>query len=132
MNFLDGELERLESDRAAVVVHGETFEWNIAGVRRGPTGESVTVGFRPETMSLADGDTEKSADLGGEVSLLERIGDRLLAYVAGPEEEIRLTVDASDDISEGERLPIHIAKTICTSSTAAPASWSPGASERSR
>ncbi len=105
MNFLDGELLELDGE-ARVSVYGETFDFPVEDVRREPTSDAVTVGFRPEVTSLAE--DGKSADVQGEVTLLERIGDRLLAYVDGPEDEIRLTVDAGDDIVEGERAAIHV------------------------
>lgn len=108
MNFLTGELLNLDGNETTVSIQGKEFSWNIEGVRREPSSDTVSVGFRPEATSLAD--DEASADIQGEVQLLERIGDRLLAYIDGPEDEIRLTVDASDDISEGQHIPIRINK----------------------
>ncbi|WP_084802717.1 ABC transporter ATP-binding protein [Halorientalis sp. IM1011] len=106
MNFISGELRELDQSETTVSSYGETFTWGIEGIRREPSSDDVTIGFRPEATSLAK--DEANADIEGEVQLLERIGDRLLAYIDGPEDEIRLTVDASDDIREGQHIPICI------------------------
>lgn len=108
MNFLTGKLTHLDETKTTVSVHGQEFSWAIEGTRREPSGDDVMIGFRPEATSLAN---KESTDIQGDVQLVERIGDRLLAYIDGPESEIRLTVDASDDLREGQHIPIHINKT---------------------
>lgn len=108
MNLLTGKLIHLDEAKTAVSVHGQEFSWDIKETRHEPSSDDVMVGFRPEATSLAD---KESADIQGDVRLVERIGDRLLAYIDGPESEIRLTVDASDDLKQGQHIPIHIDKT---------------------
>lgn len=108
MNFLDGNLVSMTENKATVSVYEKEFTWNIENVRRESAGDSVTIGFRPDVISLADTSAEYETDIQGSVNLIERIGDRLLAYVEGPENELRVTVDAGDDLSRGDKVSLHI------------------------
>lgn len=108
MNFLDGNLVSMTENKATVSVYEKEFTWNIENVRRESAGDNVTIGFRPDVISLADTSAEYETDIQGSVNLIERIGDRLLAYVEGPENELRVTVDAGDDLSRGDKVSLHI------------------------
>ena len=106
MNFLEGHVESLTDEEGTVTVQGQEFHFPVEYRNRDATGEDVNVGFRPEIVRLKSEELEP--DFHGEVQLLERIGDRVLASLEGPEGEIRATISADDDVEEGETVPISV------------------------
>lgn len=106
MNFLVGRVESLDEDEGTVTIQDQQFHFPVDYMKSDPTGQDVSVGFRPEIVELMP--TDQEPDFHGEVQLLERIGDRVLASVDGPEGEIRATISADDDVAEGKTVPITI------------------------
>lgn len=110
MNFLDGNVVAMTENEATVSVYRKKFTWKIESLKREPADNNIVVGFRPDVISLTDTSNEDEADIQGVVNLIERIGDRLLAYIEGPEDELRVTVDADDNLSRGDEISLHIDK----------------------
>lgn len=106
MNFMVGHVESIDGEEGTVTVQDQSFHFPVEYMHIDATGQDVNVGFRPEIVQLVP--TEAEPDFHGEVQLLERIGDRVLASVEGPEGEIRATISADDDVEEGQTVPITI------------------------
>ena len=105
MNFFDGTHDPA-ADVVAVSASGNQFELE-ADLRREPTTGEVTVGVRPESVRLLN---EERGDFLGELQLVERIGDRILATVDGPTQdgEVRATVSADHSLDEGETVGMEL------------------------
>lgn len=104
INFLTGDVEEIGSDFIRITVYGAEFELKYESFRKKPSNSTISVGFRPEALDLGgtDGDWEM------EVQLLERIGDRLLATLNGPEGDVRATIPANNAISENESVSVRL------------------------
>ena len=105
MNFLDGSYDS-RGDIVTVSTNGNQFELD-ADLREEPTTEEVMIGIRPEAVKLLDGNR---GDFSGELQLVERIGDRILATVDGPTQdgEVRATVSADHSLNEGETVGMEL------------------------
>jgi multiple sugar transport system ATP-binding protein len=97
MNFMNG---TVTDDGVEVSVGEDTFSIDVATGSHA-AGRPVTVGVRPGSMLL---DPVEDGDLEGELLLLERIGDRILATIDADTEdgEVRATVTADHRFAEGE------------------------------
>lgn len=104
INFLTAEVIQFDDDCIIISIDGTEFEFTVKGSGRRPTSSTVKVGFRPESVEISRDDGDISVD----ILLVERIGDRVLATLDGPEGEIRATVPATNDIKEGETVYITI------------------------
>jgi len=85
MNFLQG---KLASGSAAITLPGDEHLPAAADVARGTAGRDVTLGIRPEHLRLAE--ESDAAALQARVTLVEHLGDQMLAYlkVAGIAEDL--------------------------------------------
>ncbi|MBV8666214.1 MAG: TOBE domain-containing protein, partial [Burkholderiaceae bacterium] len=85
MNFLQG---KLASGSAAITLPGDEHLPAAADVARGTAGRDVTLGIRPEHLRLAE--ESDAAALQAQVTLVEHLGDQMLAYlkVAGIAEDL--------------------------------------------
>lgn len=106
MNFLNGQVSSVDHEVGKVTIQEQSFEFRIEYKHDNPTGQDVIVGFRPETVEVVP--SGKDADFSVNVQLLERIGDRILASLEGPDGEIRATVSDEDDIQESQEVSISI------------------------
>jgi multiple sugar transport system ATP-binding protein len=104
MNFLEGTIDSLDDQSCRVRAHDEVIEFDIDYLEREPTGSGVRIGFRPEAVEVVD----DAGDFDGEVFLRERIGDRILASIDGPEGEIRVTVSEEHPVKEGSRVSLSV------------------------
>lgn len=100
MNFLDGEVRSIDGEEIRLVVEGAEFEFPVDVVDDVAANDDVVIGFRPEVVEVYT-DIEEG-NLRGELSLVERIGDRILATIDGPSGEIRATVPADNVLAESE------------------------------
>lgn len=108
MNFLDGVLESFdEGERTATVrMQDRTFEYNLEYTQEEPSNQEIIIGFRPESVSLDFEDNQ--TDFQGEISLLEQIGDRMLAIIENPEGKLRATILMDTQLSEGQDTSISV------------------------
>lgn len=103
MNFVTGTLESADSNSAVVELDGVTLDLPIERVGDVPADDALLVGFRPEDVEL---DPEGDEHLTGEVTLVERIGDRLQATIEGPEGELRVIVPSDRSLTEGQTVSL--------------------------
>ena len=106
MNFLSATLRSLDRTTCTIDVADEEIHFDVGYFHSEPSNDAVTLGFRPESVSIAE--DRQNGDLEGEIELLERIGDRKLAHIDGPEDEIRVTMPANTPLSEGEIVMLRI------------------------
>lgn len=99
MNFLDGTISAVDDDSISLQVEGTQFDFPATIVGDVATGDEIIVGFRPEIVDVY-ADTGRG-DLTGDLSLVERIGDRVLATIDRPSGEVRATVPADNSLDEG-------------------------------
>ena len=104
MNFLDATLESRRNGTVTVSVNRTEIELDSTGTD--PEDEAVSVGFRPEAVSL--GTDGGDGHFEGTLELVERIGDRKLMTLDGPGGEIRAFMPDHQDVATGTRLPIRI------------------------
>jgi multiple sugar transport system ATP-binding protein len=100
MNFLDGDVRSMDGEKLELLIEGAEFEFDVNVIEDATVNDEVVIGFRPEVVEVYT-DTERG-DLRGELSLVERIGDRVLASIDGPSGEIRATVPADNALEEQE------------------------------
>lgn len=106
MNFLDGTLQALDGDTATVRVQDRTFEYTLEYIEEEPSNQEIIVGFRPESVSLDSDDS--STDFHGRITLLEQIGDRMLATIENSEGELRATIPMDTQLSEDQDTSISV------------------------
>lgn len=98
MNFLDATVRAASDDAVTLTVEDAEFTFDVTRVGNIEADNKVVIGFRPEIVEVYD-DTERG-DLVGDLSLVERIGDRVLATIDRPSGEIRATVPAENPLEE--------------------------------
>jgi len=103
MNFLQGRFEDQGNGSVRITVQDESFELDASTVTVQPSSETVTLGFRPMTVTIGAQNGQPSLD--GEVVLLERIGDRYLATIDCADDEIRATT-SGEGLVEGNEVSI--------------------------
>jgi len=106
MNFLSAAIRTLNHATCTIDVAGGEIHFDVGYFHDDTTIDDVTLGFRPQSISIAE--DPQNGDLQGQIELLERIGDRKLAHIDGPEDEIRITVPANTPLSEGETVSLRI------------------------
>jgi multiple sugar transport system ATP-binding protein len=107
MNFLKARVDSNDDDRVRVEVEGRTLDLAVQPPEQRLTGV-VWVGYRPE--SIAVGSDVTDPDFTGQVQLVERISDRLLATIEGPQGELRVVMPSGNEVSEGETTPIALSR----------------------
>lgn len=98
INYLDGTVEGVDGDRATVSVHDAQFQLRVDRADPLETGTSVTVGIRPQHITVTN-----DADEGhftGELSLFEPVDDRAHTTIDGPDGELRAVTDANAKLRE--------------------------------
>jgi multiple sugar transport system ATP-binding protein len=98
MNFVDGTLESHDELNVSVTVNGHGVEFGVDYVDEEPTAEAVTVGFRPESVTLHEESDE--GFLNADVVLMEPVGDRTLITLNADGTELMATVHRTD-LAEG-------------------------------
>lgn len=108
MNFLNGILESFDGDTAMVRIQDRTFEYTLDYTEGEPSNQEIIMGFRPESVSLDSDGTQ--TDFSGEISLLEQIGDRMLATIetSATEGELRATIPMDTHLLEGQETYISV------------------------
>lgn len=106
MNFVEGTINEFNQEICEVDIGDRELRFDIGFVESELTGSNVLVGFRPEGVTTTG--PQVKPDFEGEISLLERIGDRKLAYLDGPDGELRVTLPASTTLEEGETASLRI------------------------
>jgi multiple sugar transport system ATP-binding protein len=82
MNFLSGQLERADAHSAAVRLDDGSEIVAKVDASRAAKGDKVTVGIRPEHISVALAERpEGFSEIPGEVALVEHLGEQTLLYV---------------------------------------------------
>jgi multiple sugar transport system ATP-binding protein len=105
MNFVPGTVTSTTDGTATVEGRDGTLSFEVRGVPDSLTGARVTVGFRPEDGSVT---TDGDGQFVSEVLLLERIDDRSLVYLNGPEEDIRVTIPSGFPVDEGDSVALSV------------------------
>ncbi|MDE3012430.1 MAG: ATP-binding cassette domain-containing protein [Pseudomonadota bacterium] len=106
MNFLPARLVSAAPARAVLTLDsGETLEAAVDAERLAP-GSAVTVGARPEDITLAPG----AHALVREVLWQERLGEATYLYLAGPAADAPLVLKAPGNThaGTGQRIAIHL------------------------
>lgn len=106
MNFLEARVAELGESGGILIFNDIEYHFDAEFVRSQTIGDHVTVGFRPEDVTLEDGDGKKG--LQGRISLLERIGDRILATVETPDGVIQATISDAHQFREDQEISISI------------------------
>lgn len=99
MNFLDGQVNELGEDHAAITVHGQELAFPVGQFRGSSVGVSVTLAARPQNVTLHH--DYEAGQFEGYVELIEPVDDRALATLDGPQGEFRALVP-SDGALEAE------------------------------
>lgn len=102
MNFVPATVESATEDSITVEFCGNTADLRTTGQK--PKGESVEIGFRPETIEVSP-DPDRGY-FTGTLELVERIGDRRLATIEGPNGELRALVPDEQDLGENETVSV--------------------------
>ncbi len=97
MNFLDGQVTELGEDRAVISVHGQELEFPVGQFRGSPVGGSVTLGVRPQNVTLHR--DYEAGQFEGYVELIEPVDDRALATVDGPQGEFRAQIPSDGTLA---------------------------------
>jgi ABC-type sugar transport system ATPase subunit len=133
MNFLPGRVSRVDGGSLDVEVAGELLRVaRTSATRASPAvGDTVTVGIRPERLSLAAsssagkraespspsrGESSNLLTLHGEVTLLERLGSEALAHVhlrGEPSETIVAKLAGDAPLSPGAALTLEVQPSAC-------------------
>ena len=104
MNFVTGSLSEFAGGTAAVETEGNEIAFDAERITDGYDGDAVTVGVRPQNVSLSG---EGVRAFAGTVRLLEPIGDRTLATIDGPQGELSALIPRNADVAEGEETDIY-------------------------
>ena len=105
MNFLQGTLEDLRSERAVVDVGSGRIEFSVDRVVEDVGGGEASLGVRPPDVAVSD---DGSGHLTGVLQLLEPLGDRALATIDGPQGELSALVRADNPFVEGEEVSVSL------------------------
>jgi len=100
MNFLRGTVSTENGEGTSLTLDDRTLDPDLEFIDQRPRRLDVNIGFRPESIDLET--AENGFDFRGRVKLIERIDDRLLATVAGPQGEIDITVAADKELTKDE------------------------------
>jgi multiple sugar transport system ATP-binding protein len=109
MNFLSSSVESVDGDTASLSIEEVVFDCELEVVDRLRETMQVKIGFRPESIRI--GSEIRTGDFRGKIKLIERIGDRLLATVEGPQGDLSMTISADNNLQEDETIPFEIDKT---------------------
>lgn len=104
MNFVSGTVDAIDGDYVTVTAHQNQIELETTDATSVNAGNEVTVGFRPEDINL----NRTSGDLEGEIILIERLGERMLATIDGPEGEVRVTLPVGHPYQKGESVYLDV------------------------
>lgn len=102
MNFIRGEL--LDHTDGAATIEYNGYEIEIKGYQSRPRENSteVDIGFRPATVTLS----QDEGLLSGELVLIERLGEDLLATIDTTDGEMTAIVSADHSLTEGETVTL--------------------------
>lgn len=113
INLLQGEIVRQDRGMASVALNcGATLQLSCAERKLAP-GERVTVGIRPEQLTLSSGNGQNV--LSGAISSMEHLGDHGLIYIEGAHshEPLVMRVDGSADFRRGEAVALMLPEEAC-------------------
>ena len=99
INYLDGTITGVDGDEATVTVHGVEFPLTVDRTEPLESDTPVTVGIRPQHLSVVDDPTE--GHFSGELSLFEPVDDRAHTTIDGPGGELRAVTSANASLREG-------------------------------
>jgi multiple sugar transport system ATP-binding protein len=109
MNFLAGTLDEAGEQTAKVSLGGDLSVTAKVDARAGKKGDKVTLGVRPEHLSLASGEAAPGTSrIPGEVVLVEHLGEQTLVYarVAASEELVTVRVNGISRAKKGATLEL--------------------------
>lgn len=106
INFMDAEIVELNDNTGELKVHGRTLRFAVDRLVEQPSKDEVIVGFRPQAVELGSNAGEPHFE--ERLVLLERIDDRALARLEGPEDELRALVPSDLELKEGEKTEVRI------------------------
>lgn len=95
MNLLNASIREFNGDVATVQLEDTQFDMEMTEINSDMP-ESIIIGIRPEDISL--GTSEWGLDV--EINLIERIDNRLLTTLTGPQGELKATVLADTPVEE--------------------------------
>jgi multiple sugar transport system ATP-binding protein len=100
-NIIDG---RIRASKNGTVVETDIFDLEVSAEDIDVTdGQTVTLGIRPEYLSV----TEGAPDMVAEVKVVEHLGDRDALYLDVDGHELR-TLVGQETVTAGESLPLHV------------------------
>ncbi|WP_137285369.1 ABC transporter ATP-binding protein [Halorussus salinisoli] len=106
MNFIPGHVASVSDGEATIQGSDGSISFSVDNLPASYEGEDVTVGFRPEDGRIS---TDRSQGIyEAEVILLERIDDRSLVYIEGPDDDIRATIPSDTSITEDEPVSLSV------------------------
>ncbi|WP_290811907.1 ABC transporter ATP-binding protein [Halovivax sp.] len=100
INYLDGTVASASEEQATVSVHGAEFRFRTDGPTSLEAGATVTVGIRPQHISVTSDATD--GHLAGQLSLFEPVDDRAHTTIRGPDGELRAVTSANARLREGD------------------------------
>jgi len=104
MNLIHGSFEAVDDDSIVVETDSGQFEFPVESILMDPQGSDAVIGFRPEMATLVE--DSSNGDIEAELALIERIGDRILATLNGPEGEIRAIIPVEHELVVGQTVGV--------------------------
>ena len=117
MNFLKGELTKVEDDYCEVkLITGERIKACI-NASRGSVGDKVILGVRPEHIVKADSPVADGGRVTGKVVVTENLGAEFFVYMESGASEVgsdfTVKSDSELDINSGDEFTVGIPSSAC-------------------
>lgn len=99
INHLRGSVRDMAAGNIELDIEGKHLDFEVNLVGDEPETEAILVGFRPQNVRVSESTTAE--DFQGKIRLVERINDRILANIDGPQGEIRAQIPVDHELTEG-------------------------------
>jgi multiple sugar transport system ATP-binding protein len=106
INYLDGTVTGVDRGAVALSVLGERIRMPIDDSGAVETGDDLTIGVRPQAVSLAADPDEGTFD--GQIFLLEPVVDRVQATIDGPSGDLQAVLSTDHPFEEGQQVGISL------------------------
>ncbi|MGF1623772.1 MAG: ABC transporter ATP-binding protein [Alphaproteobacteria bacterium] len=104
MNFVNSSVIEIEGETATVALLGGAH-MTVRVVKPVKKGDRVTLGIRPEHLSLTSG---QGAQIGGRVIVTERLGGATYHYIQCGVEMLMVLSEGGSPIREGDDVTVHV------------------------
>lgn len=105
MNFFECSAIDIGPENAIIEIADSRFEFPTARTRSDFQGDVVTLGVRPQHVSIAD---EGERSFPGSVRLIEPLDDRALATIEGPQGDLSALIPRDSPVQEGASVEVTV------------------------